>query len=280
MKYLYLFRPQQWLKNLILFFPPFLGGILFDGGMLLKGLLPFVAFCLVSSATYVFNDIIDRDNDRRHPKKCLRPIASGAVSPIIAAVLAVVLLLVSLMISSQLPLPFLYWLVAYLGLSFAYSLFLKNLPVFDIFCIASGFVFRLFAGGAAFGVEVSDWLFLSVLLLAIFLSAGKRLGEKSILGESSGKHRKSLAAYPEGVLDGFMFMSGAAVLVTYTIYVITMHRLVFTVPLCCFGLFRYALLVKGEESGDPTDSLVKDPVMFMVGLSWVVMVGFSTYFKV
>jgi decaprenyl-phosphate phosphoribosyltransferase len=195
-------------------------------------------------------------------------------------VLGSALFLASILLSLKLPVAFLGWLLAYLGLSFAYSVFLKNLPIFDVFCIASGFVFRLFAGGAAFSVDVSDWLFLSVLLLAIFLSAGKRLSEKLMLGELSGEHRKSLAAYPDGVLDGFMFMSGAAVLVTYTMYVITMHRLVFTVPLCCFGLFRYALLVKGGESGDPTDALVKDPVLFMVGLSWALMVGFSTYFKV
>ncbi len=274
-----LLRLHQWLKNLMLFFPPFLGGVLFDDGMLLKGLLPFASFCLASSATYVINDIVDRKNDGLHPKKRLRPIASGAVSPQKAKVLAIALLLISLLVSLQLPVLFLYWLVAYLGLSFAYSIYLKNLPVFDLFCIASGFVFRLFAGGAAFEVEVSDWLFLSVLLLAIFLSAGKRLGEKLLLGESSGEHRKSLTAYPDGILDGFMYMSGAAVLVTYTMYAITMHRLVFTVPLCCFGLFRYALLVKGGASGDPTDSLVKDPVMFVVGLIWAAMVSFSTYFN-
>ncbi len=275
-----LLRPHQWLKNLMLFFPPFLGGVLFDGGLLQKGLLPFASFCLASSATYVFNDIIDRKNDCLHPRKKLRPIASGTVSPRNAAILTIVLLLFSFLVSLQLPVLFLYWLVAYLGLSFAYTIFLKNLPVFDIFCIASGFVFRMFAGGAAFEVEVSNWLFLSVLLLAIYLSAGKRLSEKLLLGEASGEHRKSLAAYPDGVLDGFMYMSGAAVLVTYTMYAITMHKLVFTVPLCCFGLFRYALLVKGGASGDPTDSLVKDPVMFMVGLIWAVMVGFSTYMTV
>jgi decaprenyl-phosphate phosphoribosyltransferase len=186
----------------------------------------------------------------------------------------------AMLLSIQQPFMFWGWLLAYLGLSFAYSAFLKNLPVLDIFCIAFGFVFRLFAGGAAFGVDVSDWLFLSVLLLAVFLSSGKRLSEKMMLGTLSGVHRKALKEYPDGALEGFMYVSGSAVLVTYTMYAITMHRLVFTVPLCCFGLFRYVLIVKRGESGDPTDSLIKDPVMFMVGLMWVLLVGLATYFNV
>ncbi len=276
MDWIRLLRPHQWLKNLMLFFPPFLGG-LFHVGMLQKGVVPFVAFCLASSATYVFNDIRDQEQDRLHPRKRLRPIASGAVTTGPAAVLGLGLLVASLALSFSMSAVFMGWLIAYIGLSFIYSVVLKDYPVFDIFCIAAGFVFRLFAGGAAFGVAVSDWLFLSVLLLALFLSAGKRLGEKIMLGATSGEHRKALDAYPEGVLDSFMYISGAAVLVTYTMYVITMNKLVFTVPLCCFGLFRYVLLVKRGQSGDPTDSLLKDPVMLMVGSVWVLMVGLTTY---
>lgn len=274
---LLLLRPHQWLKNLMLFFPPFLGGVLFDPGVLQKGLLPFVVFCLASSASYVFNDIRDSDSDRIHPRKQQRPIASGKIKLYQASVICICLFIISLCLSLLLPITFAAFLIAYLALSCAYSLGLKDQPVFDIFCIASGFVFRLFAGGVAFGVYVSDWLFLSVLLLALFLSSGKRLAEKKTLGDSSGEHRKALIAYPEGTLDGFMVMSGAAVLVTYTLYVITKHKLVFTVPLCCFGLFRYMMLVKRGASGDPTDSLIKDPVMFMVGLMWVATVGLGIY---
>jgi 4-hydroxybenzoate polyprenyltransferase len=273
-----LLRPHQWLKNLILFFPPFLSGVLFTPGILQKGFLPFFTFCLASSATYVFNDVRDVEQDRVHPRKKHRPIANGTISVPQSTIIGLCLLVGSLLLSTQQSLVFWGWLLAYLALSFAYSTVLKNLPVFDVFCIASGFVFRLFAGGAAFGVEVSDWLFLSVLLLAIFLSSGKRLSEKIMLGALSGDHRKALKEYPEGVLEGFMYVSGSAVLVTYTMYVITMHRLVFTVPLCCFGLFRYVMLVKMGKSGDPTDSLVKDPVLFIVGFAWVVMVGIGTYF--
>ena len=274
-----LLRPHQWLKNLLLFFPPFLGGSLFLPGVWQKGLAPFVAFCLASSATYIFNDLRDCESDRVHPRKQHRPLASGAVPPSAAVALAVGMLAVSLLLGWTISLPFIGWLLAYLGLSFAYSFALKDQPVFDIFCIASGFVFRVFAGGAAFDVKVSDWLFLTVLLLAIFLSCGKRLSEKQLLGEASADHRKVLEGYPAGTLEGFMFISGAAVLVTYTLYVITNHRLVYTVPLCCFGLFRYILIIKRGESGDPTDTLLKDPVMFLVGLMWMVMVGSAIYMK-
>lgn len=261
----------------MIFFPPFLAGVLFESGVFSKGLVPFAAFCLASSATYIFNDVRDKDNDRLHPRKKARPIASGTVSIQNAMVLGAVLLLGSLLLSLKLSVVFIAWLVAYICLSVAYSVYLKDLPVFDIFCISSGFVFRLMAGGEAFGVVVSDWLFLSVLLLALFLSAGKRLGEKAELGSESGAHRRSLAAYPEGVLEGYMFISGSAVLVTYTMYVITMQKLIFTVPLCCFGLFRYVMMVKSGKSGDPTDSLIKDPVLFVVGLVWIVWVGLGSY---
>jgi len=272
-----LLRPHQWLKNLMLFFPPFLGGSLFFPGMWQKGPVPFIAFCLASSASYIFNDILDRENDRSHPDKRTRPLARGEVSVLSAGCLMGGLLVGALVLGWSVSMLFSGWLMAYLGLSCAYSLGLKDQPIFDIFCIASGFVFRVFAGGAAFDVKVSDWLFLSVLLLALFLSCGKRLHEKHLLGIASTGHRKSLAEYPDGTLEGFMFISGAAVLVTYTLYVIAKQRLIFSVPLCCFGLFRYLLIVNRGECGDPTESLLKDPTLFLVGAAWAIMVGVVIY---
>ena len=272
-----LLRPHQWLKNLILFFPPFLGGVLLQPGMLQKGAIPFVSFCLASSFTYILNDILDCERDRLHPRKRQRAIASGAISVFAALVISVILLLPALGLAWSVSLLFFEYLALYLLVSAAYSHFLKNQPIFDIFCIASGFVFRLLAGGEAFGVVVSDWLFLSVLLLALFLSAGKRLGEQQLLGDEAGEHRQSLGRYPPGTLEAMMLISAAAVLVTYTLYVLAKGKLLYTVPLCCFGLFRYILVVKGGGSGDPTLSLLKDPVLFLVGLGWAFMVGFGVY---
>jgi 4-hydroxybenzoate polyprenyltransferase len=273
-----LLRPHQWLKNLILFFPPFLGGklttIAASGAVLWQAPL---AFCLASSAAYIINDLYDVEADRNHPQKCKRPIAAGQVTRATAVTLALCCLVGALAAAFVVGGFFSVMLLIYLGISLSYSVGLKHLPIIDIFCISSGFVVRLFAGGFAFNVVISDWLFLSVFLLALFLSAGKRLGETQELGIDCGDHRRVLKEYPAGTLELFMVISGATVLVTYTMYVITKHHLVYTVPLCCFGLFRYMINVKRGASGDPTDALLKDPVLFAVGFVWAILVFLNIY---
>ena len=272
-------RPHQWLKNLILFFPPFLGGTFFSVSLDPQSLFPFVAFCMTSSATYIFNDLFDRENDRHHPEKCTRAIASGQVSAITALVFAAVLLTGSVWIARYYSRPFLLFLSAYFIISMAYSTKLKEIVLVDIFCISAGFLLRLQAGGAVFNVAISEWLFLSVFLLAVFLSTGKRLAEKQRLGDGAQHHRKALAAYPKEFLEGSMYMTGGSVLVTYAMYVLSRHSplLVYTVPLCCFGLLRYILRVQSGKGGDPTESLIRDVPLLIVGLVWVVIVGWGIY---
>ncbi len=279
--YIKLLRPSQWLKSLMIYFPCFLGGALFQPGVLVKGFIPLLAFCTASSCTYIFNDIADKVQDREHPEKRLRPIASGILSVQVAASLACLLLLVAMLLAASISMKFTLVLTTYLLISSAYSLKLKEFPVVDLFCISSGFLLRLLAGGAVTGIVISEWLFLSVFLLAIFLSTGKRLAEKYLLGDRAGAHRKALLGYPVGFLDGIMYMTGGAVLVTYTMYVISRHSalLVYTVPLCCFGLMRYLLRVQSGKGGDPTESLTKDIPLFIVGLLWVVTVGWGIYGK-
>ena len=162
-------------------------------GLLSHSLVPVIAFCLASSATYILNDILDADNDLNHPVKKLRPIPAGLVSKFSAAVLAVVFLSGSIFLCQRVSPLFLAILLAYVAISSAYSVKLKHLPIVDLFCISAGFLLRLQAGGEAFGVIISDWLFLSVFLLAVFLSTGKRLYEKNMLGTMAGKHRHSLS---------------------------------------------------------------------------------------
>lgn len=272
-----LMRPAQWLKNLMLFFPPFLAGTMLNWESFSRGIQPFLAFCLASSSAYVLNDIIDHERDRSHPRKKKRPIPSGRVSFFSAGLLYVVLLTAAAFLACQTSKLFLAILVAYLLISVSYSFFLKNLPIIDLFCVSAGFILRLQAGGEAFAIVISDWLFLSVFLLAVLLSTGKRLHEKHTLGEKAVEHRKSLESYPPGFLDGTMYMTGGAVLVTYTLYVIAHKMLVYTVPLCCFGLLRYMMRVKSGLGGDPTESLLKDVPLFVVGVLWVLMVGWGIY---
>lgn len=172
-----------------------------------------------------------------------------------------------------------FYVVVYVLLSLSYSFHLKDYPIVDIFCISSGFLLRLMAGGYVFNVIVSEWLFLCVFLLSIFLSAGKRLSEKIYQTKSDIICRNVLIKYPDGFLDGLLYMTGASVLVTYSIYVINKHSLLllYTVPLCSFGLFRYILRVKNGVSGDPTESLTKDVPLFIVGLLWFLAVAWGIY---
>ncbi len=279
MPYLTLLRPLQWLKNLMIFFPPFLGGALFQPGMAVRGVLPFCSFCMASSATYILNDIRDRERDRHHPDKKGRPLPSGRISITGAALLAIVLACSAIMLAWTVSSALVLCLSIYLIVSIAYSVYLKEYALIDIFCISAGFLLRLEAGGAAFDIPISEWLFLSVFLLSIFLSTGKRLSEKNRLGATAASHRKALVAYPNGFLQGVMYMTGGAVLVTYTMYVISRHSslLVYSVPLCCFGLLRYILRIQAGGGGDPTESLVKDIPLFLVSLAWVVMVGWGVY---
>jgi 4-hydroxybenzoate polyprenyltransferase len=277
MPIIFLLRPHQWLKNLMLFFPPFLSGALFHPGMLAKGIIPFFAFCWASSAAYVFNDIFDRESDSQHPKKRFRPLPSGMVTKANAYVLFGTLFVGALIFAWSVSYIFLTFVLLYLSISLAYSLRLKHLPIVDVFCISLGFVLRLYAGGEAFGVHISDWLFLTVFLLAIFLSVGKRFSERRSLGSAAGGHRRTLEEYPDGFLESAMYLSGAAVLVTYAIYAISKPLLVYTVPLCLFGLLRYLMKVKSGGEGDPTEALVKDVPLLIVSLLWAVLVAASVY---
>lgn len=275
--YIKLLRPTQWIKNLMLAFPPFLGGVLFQPDVFRKGLIPFIAFCLASSSTYILNDIIDREKDSHHPKKKFRPIASGRVKVLTASFLTVLLFVACIILSFYISSTFLLLVAGYYFINLMYSTTLREFPIIDIFCISTGFLLRLQAGGEAFGVVISEWLFLSVFLLAMFLSTGKRLSEKNNLGLSADMHRKSLRSYPDGFLDGIMFMTGGAVLVTYAMYVISRPALIYTVPLCVYGLLRYMFIVKSGEQGDPTEALLKDIPLLIVGVIWTTMVGWSIY---
>lgn len=274
---LILIRPKQWLKNLLLFFPVFLSGGLADVAVLGRGIVPFMAFCCASSASYTLNDLLDRQQDALHPVKQWRPIASGNVSAVFAGALAAVLAVLAVILSVSVSSSFALLLLVYFGVALSYSLKLKDLPIFDIFCISLGFILRLCAGGVAFTVYISDWLFLSVFFLSIFLSVGKRFSERLSLGAKAGEHRPVLSTYPDGFLESAMYLSGAIVLVTYAMYTIGKPFLIYSVPLCMFGLLRYLMRIKSGQGGDPTEALTKDGQLLATSVLWAIWVGLSVY---
>jgi decaprenyl-phosphate phosphoribosyltransferase len=277
MKYLYLLRPKHWIKNLFLFAAPFFGGALFRQETLLAALPAFAAFSLCASAIYIFNDTRDIEQDRLHPKKKKRPVASGSVGTKEAMVIASLLMFFSFAVSYRIAPAFFCYIIAYVIIQISYSLYLKNVAIFDIFCIASGFVIRVLAGGAAFHVEVSGWLLLAMFMISIVLAAGKRLAEAALLNEKAGAHRKSLDAGFVSTLHEIVLISAAGSLIAYALYTVEQFPdLIYTVPIVTFGLFRYLLLLK-KGVGDPTESLTGDKWLAVTVIIWLFMIGFLRY---
>ena len=277
MKYFALLRPKHWIKNIFLFAAPFFGGTLFSKTTLPVALPAFMAFSLCASAVYIFNDIQDIEHDRLHPKKKKRPIASGSISRNSALFFAFVLASLSFVISYGISTVFVCFILSYLAIQVLYSLYLKKVAVFDIFCIASGFVIRVLAGGSAFHVEVSRWLLLTMFMISLVLASGKRLAEARLLQEKAEEHRKSLDVYAISTLNEILMISSSGALIAYALYTVEQYRhLVYTVPVVTFGLFRYLLLSK-KGVGDPTDALTHDTWLVVTVILWLFMIGLLRY---
>lgn len=225
-------------------------------------------FCLASSAVYVFNDILDRERDRAHPVKRLRPIASGEL-PLSGAVgLSAGLAAFSLAGAFALSVPFAQVLCAYLAMQIFYSIALKRVPLVDVIVIAAGFVLRAIAGARAINAAISPWLLLCAFLLALFLALCKRRGESRRLDPTTqAAARPALRAYDERLLDQLIGIVASATVACYAIYTLwpdtvakfRTHRLVYTVPFVLFGMFRYLDLVyRHEEGGEPENVLLTD----------------------
>jgi len=275
-----LLRPHQWAKNLLLLFPLFFAGKLFDPAARSTILPSLLSFSLAASCCYIINDIMDRETDKNHHSKKNRAIARGDISIPFAVILAFFLYLTAMLVASSVSRRFEGFLIIYLLVSFAYTFFFKNIVLVDIFFIAFGFLIRVLAGGEAFRVIVTNWLFLTVFMVSLLLSAGKRLGELVSLGDDAHKHRKILLEYSYSFLDGLLWFSAASALVTYALYTLDReHGLFYTVPLAAFGLVRYIYIVK-QGKGDPTEALLFDKQILSVGIMWALMIGFIIYANV
>ena len=290
-------RPHQWVKNIFV-----LAAVVFARGDMRTeppadysdvwaSLLAFCAFCLGSSAIYLINDVLDVESDRMHPEKKRRPIASGELGIPVALVASVFCVVGALAFGvAARGEPSVAWIVAsYMLLNFAYSMKLKHIVLVDAFCIATGFLFRVAAGGRAAHYEVSHWLMLCTLFLALFLALCKRRAEIDLLGEDSGKHRANLRHYSRPYLDQMVTLLAAVTIVCYTMYTVspdTMEKfgednvLVYTVPFVVFGLGRYLLLVQTKRGGgSPTKVLLGGDLTFVLNaLAWAAVVVAAVWY--
>jgi 4-hydroxybenzoate polyprenyltransferase len=275
-------RPQQWTKNLVVLAALAFSKHLFEGGPLLRSLLAFVVFCGLSGAVYLINDVADAERDRLHPRKRLRPIASGELSVRTALVVAAVLGTACLALSLLLGAAFAVCAVGYLALNFAYSLRLKEIVILDVLSVSLGFVVRAVAGAVAIAVHISEWLLICTILLALFLTLCKRRHELTSLTESAGEHRPILSEYSPYLLDQMISVVTASCLTAYAFYTLApetvekyrTERLALTIPFVIYGIFRYLYLVHHrDQGGSPGDVLLTDrPLLAAVALWAAVMV--------
>ncbi len=263
-------RPKQWLKNGLLFFGLVYALHVFNVPLVTRALIAFAAFCLISSAGYVFNDLRDVELDRLHPTKRFRPIAAGLIPKPAASALAIALFLGGFGLAFTLGIPFLLCCLAYLVITASYSLWWKHVVLLDVFCIAAGFVVRAVAGAVAVGVPISPWLYVCTVLGSLVIALGKRRAEILGMEDDAEAHRPALEHYTVAFLDHLVVITATASLMAYSLYTFSAenvprnHMMMITIPIVLYGIFRYLflLMVRGT-GGSPEDLLLGDRSMMV-----------------
>ena len=282
-----LLRVHHWIKNLFLFVPLFFAGALFNVDKLINVFLGFVAFSLVASSVYVLNDYFDIKNDRFHPTKRFRPLASGDLSKSLGLLVFISLLILGFGLASVLQLKFLFILFLYFVINLAYSFGLKKLAILDVLLIAVGFVLRIKAGGALAGIYVTEWLIVMIFLLALFMALGKRMDDVVLKDFSGREARDSLKGYNREFLTSTMTMILAISLVAYLMYMMSpatelkfgTHRLYYTFLFLIGGVLRYLQIIYvKKDSGSPTKILYKDRFIQICIFLWILSYAFIIYF--
>ncbi len=285
-----LLRPAQWVKNVFVLLPVFIGGEIGDWAALGAALITFGLFCLTSSAVYCINDVVDAPYDAMHPVKCNRPIASGKIKPSEGIMIAVSLLLVVGLCIVLIPISTIRSVWLPLGIYFitnlGYSLYLKRLPVIDVILIACFFLLRIWAGAIAGQIELTIWTLLLVFLLTLLLAVGKRRHEAWLCEKQGIMSRSNIKSYNVRFLNRMLVVICVASVVVYFIwtessYVVSRYHNRFiplTTLLVVAGLWRYLwLLFRKEEGGNPTDLVLKDRVLQLIIISWIICFGFILY---
>lgn len=292
MKIIYLFqsmRPQQWIKNLLIFAALIFSKNLTNIDYLLKTIYAFFIFCFLSGSVYLINDILDFNKDKEHSEKSKRPIVSGKLSKSTALVFSLLISLISLLLSFLLNINFGYIALIYLVLNLIYSYSLKKIVIIDVMVLAGFYVIRAIAGAEVIKVEISSWLIICTLLLALFLALGKRRHELIFLAEKAINHRTILKEYSTQYIDQMVSVVTASTVLVYILYTVSdevlikfgTNKLIYTVPFVLYGIFRYLYLIHQKEaSGSPSRALITDkPILINIAL-WLLTVILIIYVKI
>ncbi len=287
-----LFRFAQWLKNTFIFAPLIFSKHLFDLTYLWHAVLAFIAFSLTSSVVYIVNDIVDKRVDKLHPVKRNRPIASGIIKPAEALIVIAVIIFVIIQLLPFLNIRFWYTVAMYALLNLAYSFWLKQIVLVDVFIIASGFMLRVLAGVFAIEVVISSWLVLCTLFISVFLAVSKRRGEVNLMSVvESYEVRPVLKYYEVNFIDQMMTVAAAGVTISYALYTVAdrtistfkTENLIFTTMFVLFGVFRYIFLMRNRKTDDnPMHILLSDKPIVLNILFWFiscVIIIYSQEFK-
>ena len=276
-------RPAHWPKNVFVLAPLVFAHLLHVPSAVGRTLVAFVCFCAASSVVYIFNDYLDRDLDRRHPVKKLRPLAAGTIPPAAALVFGALLVVGLFLGASWLGTGFMAVIFSYLALNALYSLGLKRVVILDVMIVSLGFVLRVLGGGAAISVEISAWLLLCTIFLALFLAFSKRRHELMLLADEARTQRLVLSHYNADFLDQMINVVTASTVVSYALYSAapeTVARfqtgfLVYTIPFVLFGIFRYLyLMYQAPERINPTEAVVRDlPSILNIALWGFAVIG-------
>lgn len=286
--YIALLRIPQYSKNLFIFLPLFFALHLQEPERLFKVSLAFLGFCFLASAVYIFNDLYDLEEDSQHPKKKYRPLTAGRITRVSAIGLMACLLVLGLAIAYVLSLQMLYLCLFYIALNIAYSMKLKHVPILDVMVIAACFVIRIFVGGAVGDVPIYMWIVIMTFLLALFMALGKRRDDVLIFMETNHVPRKSIDGYNLRFIDASMMIMAAVVLVAYLMYTISPEimakfktdKLYITSIFVLMGVMRYLQITMLEEnSGNPTEILLKDLFIQMSVTGWLISFALLIYGK-
>lgn len=291
-------RPIHWVKNLSIFAALVFTGALLEKKLFIRVFEGFIIFNLAASATYAFNDLLDRRRDSRHPIKKYRPVASGLVNPALALIFSGFLAITSLVLAYQLSYLFFLILLSYLLLQIGYSIYLKNLYIIDILIIAAGFIIRVYSGAFIIDAHLSVWFLLCVVSVALFLASGKRRAELGALGKS-GNTRKTLVRYSPELLNSYVTMFGNAAWMSWSLFTFfespqasmplwlflaelsrttTINKLLMaTIPVTIFGIMRYQSLIFENRAETPEKLLLTDKALIASVLVWILMVIWILY---